>query len=233
VQQAFETTKIAATEAKTQIDAVNAIATELAAAIGVPARDEAATKHIGELTASLGDAAGKLEEAAAKAEDDAKAAAAAAGSSPTVTAKKLVDDANTLVQGTRVAVTDARRKATELDAKARAYVNEWTGNVDSYLAAAGTAIASGNFADAKQNLDKAAQLVRKSGGRNASLEYMYGSLYDQMAGRARDAAEKHRLRQQSKDAYRRFVKLGTGSRVKLVNDRLTEMDEEDKESAQP
>jgi len=233
VQQALDATKAAATEAKPQIDAIAAVSTDLTAAIGVPARDEAATKRVGELATSLGEAATKLETTATNVEAAAKAAADAAGPTPTPEAKKLADEAGVLAQDTRATATDARRKATDLDAKARVYLNEWTGNVDTYLAKASAAIASGNFTEAKLNLDKAAQLIRKSGERNANFDYMSGSLYDQMANRSRDAAEKHRLHQQAKDAYRRFVKVGTGSRVKLVTERLTELDEEDKESPPP
>jgi hypothetical protein len=102
-----------------------------------------------------------------------------------------------------------------------------------FIASANAATAAGNFADAQQNLDKAARLLHKSGTRNASLDEAYGRLYDQMARRARDPAAKLKLLQQAQDAYRKFVKTGQGPLVQRASDRLNEIADELKELGTP
>src|SRR4029079_17953453 len=117
--------------------------------------------------------------------------------------------------------------------KARKYVTAETSDPQMFIAAADAAIASGDFTDARQKLDKAAKRIRASGGKNASLDYSYAQLYDKMAARTQLPATKRKLLEQAAASYRRFANTGTGPRVQRANDRLTEIAEEIKELGLP
>jgi serine/threonine-protein kinase len=233
VKLAFDEATSAAGEARTATEALAALAAEVATTTAATARDDATTEHVKELATSLDEAPAKLEVVAAKVEATAKAAAEAAGASPSLDAAKLVADANALAQDARSRATATRGKAAEAAEQARAYVTIWTVDPQTLIAAADAAIAAGSFADARQNLDKAAKLSRKAGGRTASLDYSYAQLYDKMAARTQDPAAKRKLLQHAKDAYGRFVKTGAGARVQRANDRLTEIADDIKELGPP
>ena len=124
-------------------------------------------------------------------------------------------------------------KAWRFSDGSRAPIQAWTGDVHMFISSANAATAAGNFADAQQNLDKAARLLHKSGAKNAGIDHAYGRLYDQMAGHTRDAAAKLKLLQQAQDAYRKFARTAQGPLVQRVNDRLTEIADELKELGTP
>jgi len=233
VKLAFDEATATAAEAKTATSAFEALATELATTTAAPAHDDTTTKHVEELATSLGEAAAKLDTVAAKLEAAADAAADAAGASPSPDAAKLVADARALAQGARAAATAARGKTAAAADKARKYVTAETGDPQMFIAAADAAIASGEFTDAKQNLDKAAKRIRASGAKTASLDYSYAQLYDKMAARTKDPATKRKLLQQASASYQRFANTGTGPRVQRANDRLTEIADEIKEFGPP
>jgi serine/threonine-protein kinase len=231
---------ISLTEAKTQTDdakaqaaALAALATELTTIMASPKHDDATTKHVGELAAQLTDAAGKIEAAADQAEAAARMAASEAGAAPSVATRQMVDEASRQAKAARTAATDARSTSTSAAAKARDYVNGDTGDVQGYIAAANTAIAAGNYGAAKQSLDTAAALIRKSGSKNVVIDESWARLYDGMASHTGDAAAKLKLLRQAMDAYRRFAKGGSGPRVQRANDRATEIVDEIKELGTP
>ncbi|HEX2689367.1 MAG TPA: HEAT repeat domain-containing protein [Kofleriaceae bacterium] len=233
VKLAFDSATAAAAEAKAQGAAFAALSGELATALGATEHDDTTIKHVEELAKGLDEAAAKLEAAAAKLEDAAKAVSDVAGASPSPDAAKLVEDARALVQDARGAATTARGKVADAADKARKYRDAWTGDPQMFLAEANAAIAAGDFADARRNLDRATKLVRASGTKNASLDDAYARLYDQMAARTQDPAAKRKLLQQAEEAYRRFAKTGAGPRVQRANDRLAEIADELKELGQP
>ena len=65
--------------------------------------------------------------------------------------------------------------------------------------------------------------------KNAGIEYSYAQLYDKLATRTADPAQKLKLLQQAVAAYQRFARTGAGSRVQRANDRATELAEDIKE----
>jgi hypothetical protein len=106
-------------------------------------------------------------------------------------------------------------------------------SADDPLPKVDAAIASGDFAGARQNLDKAARQIHASGAKNASLDYSYAQLYDKTAARTQAPAAKRKLLLQAGEAYRRFANTGAGPRVQRANDRLTEIADELKELGPP
>jgi len=233
VKLAFSEVTAADAEAKQATEAFEALGTDLTTTIAAPTHDDATLAHVTELKKTLEDEPGKLDAAAAKVEAATRAVADAAGTSPSSEATKLVDDARGLAQHARDSATAARDKAADATKKAGAYLDAWTGDVPLLISAAEAAIAAGDFPEARKNLDKAAKRVRTSGTKNASLDFVYAQLYDQMAGRNQDPAGKRKLLQQAEDAYRRFAKTGTGSRVQRANDRLAEIADEIKDLGSP
>jgi len=233
VRLAVDGTTTAAAAAKTQIDQLAQLAVEVTAATSAPARDDAAIKRAEDLARQLDEAAAPLDASAAKVEAAAQATRDAAGASPSGAAAKLVADADRLARQAREAATRARDQATEASRRARDYARAETGDPQTFIAAADAAIAVGNVADARQNLDKASRLLRQSGARNPSLDFAYGRLYDQMAATSQSPAAKLKLLQQAQDAYRRFVQAGAGPRVQRTHDRLTELADEIKALSPP
>ena len=233
VKVAFDEATAVAAEARTANEAYEALAADLATTTAAPARDDTTTKHVEELATNLGEAASKLEALAGKLEAAAKTAADTAGASPSPDAARLVADARALAQGARTAATAARGKTADAADKARRYVTTETGDPQIFIAAADAAIASGDFAGARQNLDKAARQIHASGAKNPSLDYSYAQLYDKMAARTQAQAAKLKLLQQAGEAYRRFAHTGAGPRVQRANDRLMEIADEIKELGPP
>ncbi|HXT51748.1 MAG TPA: HEAT repeat domain-containing protein, partial [Thermoanaerobaculia bacterium] len=226
VQEAAADANAASSEAKAALEAFEALASELATATAASTSDDAAINHIEELAANLGGAAAKLEAVATKVEAAATAASTAAGATPSPDAAELVAEAKALAQSARDAAATARGKAADAAAKARTYVTAQTGDLRMYLAAADSAIRAGNFIGAQNSLDKATSLLRKSGAKDTSLDFLYGRLHDKMAETSRNPADKRQLLQQAADAYRRFVKTGTGRNAQTANERLAEIADE-------
>ncbi|MBA3397185.1 MAG: HEAT repeat domain-containing protein [Deltaproteobacteria bacterium] len=233
VQAASAEATAAASDARTAKGEFDAAVTEIATTTAIPARDDAALKRLELLATNLEEAVTRLEAAATRTEAAAKAAADAAGVTPSADAAKLVAEAASSAQEAREAATAARGKTASAAKKVREYVKAETGDAQMYVAAADAAIAVGNFTDAKQNLDKATKLNRAAGTKNAALDYSYAQLYDKMASRTRDPAAKLKLMQQAQDAYARFAKTGSGSRVQRANDRAAELGDEIKELGTP
>jgi eukaryotic-like serine/threonine-protein kinase len=223
----------AAAEARAQADAFEALVADFTAATSATAHDDATLARVEDLTARLGQAVARLDAAAAKVGVAAQAAAAAAGASPAPDAAKLVQEARALEQRAREAAAAARAKLEDARQLAQRYKKTWTGDPQILIAAADASIATGDFADARQNLGKAARLIQQSGARRAGLDYSYAQLFDKMAARAQDRAAKRKLLQQAEEAYRRFAKSGTGPRVQRATDRAAELADELKELGQP
>ncbi|HEU0036686.1 MAG TPA: HEAT repeat domain-containing protein [Kofleriaceae bacterium] len=232
VKAAYDELATLAAEVKTQTDAFDAIQKEISSTTAQAAKDDSQVKHVEDLATSAEQAATKLDELAAKVEAAAKAVGDAAGDKPSPDAAKLVADAKTGAKSARDAATAVQSKSASAAKKAREYAKAETGDPQMFLAAADAAIATGSYGDARQNLDKAAKLMRASGTRNAGIDYSYAQLFDKMAARERDPAKKLALMQQAQQAYQRFAKSGTGSRVGRATDRAAELADEIKELGQ-
>jgi hypothetical protein len=203
--------------------------TEITAATKQPAKDDAAIAQVVKLATDVDDGAKAVEAAAARADTGAKATADAAGASPSAEAKKLVAEAEATAKAARATAMDARTKADAAAKKARDYAKAETQDAQMFVAAADTAIATGDFTTAKVDLDKAVKAQRAAGTRNAGIDFSYAQLYDKMASRSKDPATKLKLLQQAKQSYETFARGGTGKRVKRANDRAAELAEEIKE----
>ena len=229
IQKELDAATGAASEIKAARDAMAQQVTELAAATRTPSHDDAAIKQVEDLTTGLDESAGRLEALATKAETAAKAAADAAGTAPSADARTLVDGAAAMAKDSRAIATDARSKATDAAAKARVWLGGETVDVPQLLATAEMQIAASNYGAAKQSLDKAAAAIRKTSASNSVTDYLYGQLYDGMARRANDDGAKIKLFKQAEAAYRRFVRTGSGARLKTANARIGEIPDDIKE----
>jgi hypothetical protein len=185
--------------------------------------------HVAALAKDLDEAAAKVEAAADTTEAAARTVSEAAGASPSPAAAQLVADAAALARTARGAATAAHNKRVEAGDKASKYVKDETRDAQIVIAAAETAIASGNFVEAKQKLDQAAKAIRRSGARSSSLDALYGRLYQQMAARIRDPDARRKLLEQEVNAYRHLAKTGSGPEVQRANDRLAELADEIKQ----
>ena len=107
------------------------------------------------------------------------------------------------------AATDARTKSDAAAKKARDYAKAETDDPQMYVAAADAAIATGNLADAKHDLDKAAPC--HGGEERAAIDYSYAPALRQDGDREKDPAAKRKLLEQAKQAYETFAR--TGSRL--------------------
>jgi HEAT repeat protein/predicted Ser/Thr protein kinase len=225
----------ASAEAKTATEALDGAAADLKTALAEPPKGDAAEAidHIRGLADRMGESARKLEESAAKAEAAAKAAADDAGASPAPDAAKLVEETKAIAQRAREAATKARGRADDAARQAEKYKVLWSGDPQSYISSADAAIATGDLADARQSLEKAARLIQKTGRKAPGLDYSYAQLYDKMAARAQDPASKLKLLRQAQDAYQRFAKSGVGPRVQLAKARAAELTDDIKELGQP
>ncbi len=229
VKAAADEAATAATDGKAAAAEVESLLKDITTTTAVPAKDDTMIKHVELLATNVDEAAGKVEAAATKAEAAAKAAADAAGPSPSPDAAKLVADAAAAAKELRDAATTVRTRSAPAAKKAREYAKAETGDAQMFVAAADAAIATGNFGDAKQNLDKATKLGRASGVKNAGIDYSYAQLFDKMATREKDPAAKLKLLQQAQQAYTRFAKTGSGSRVQRAADRAAELGDDIKE----
>jgi len=229
VKQAFDDATAAANDGKTTLAGFDTLARALATATAAPAHDDTAVAHVAELARNLDETAAKIETAATSAEAAAQAASEAAGPSPSPDAAKLIADATALAHAARAAAIAAHDKAMAADDKARKYVKDETRDAQILIAVAETAIAAGNFAEAKQKLDQAATLIRRSGARSNNLDLLYGRLYQQMAARIQDPGARRKLLEQEVNAYRHLAKTGTRTDVQLANDRLAELADEIKQ----
>jgi len=226
VKLKFEDVTAAVNDTKATMAELDTLARELAKATAVPARDDMAVAHVAELARDLHAAAVKVEDSVTSADAAAKAASEAAGISPSHDAAKIIADAIALARTARSAVTAAHDKAVEADAKARNYVKDETRDAQILIAVAETAIASGDFLEAKQKLDQAAKVIHRSGATSTSIDLLYGRLYQQMAARTRDPVARRKLLEQEVNAYYRIAKTGTGPDVQRANDRLIELADE-------
>jgi hypothetical protein len=215
----------AANDAKIAAAAVEASAKDITDVTAAPAKDDAAVKHAVQLAADIDTTAKAVEADAARAEASAKAAADAAGSSPIPATAQLVTDAQTAATAARTAATAARAAADAAAKKARDYARSETEDPQLYVSAADAAIATGNFGDARRDLDRA-----KAHGGTAGLDYSYAQLYDKEAAREKDPAAKLKLLQQAKASYEVFAKTGTGTRAQRATDRAAELADEIKEA---
>jgi len=226
VKQALDEATAAGAEAKQASEAFEALATDLTTTIAAPARDDATLAHVTDLKKNLEEEPGKLDTVANKVEAAAKTAAEAASASPSPDAAKLVDDAKALAHHARDSATAARDKVADATKKADAYLKAETGDVSLLISAAEAAIAAGDLPEARKNLDKAAKRLHASAAKNASIDFDYAQLYDQMAEHTQDPAGKRKLLQQAKEAYQRSTKTATGTRVQRATERLTEIADE-------
>ncbi|HEX3481362.1 MAG TPA: HEAT repeat domain-containing protein, partial [Kofleriaceae bacterium] len=229
VKLAFDDATAAASNARAVLASFEVLARELTTAIATPARDDAMVAHVAELARNLDDGAAKVEAAAVSTEAAARAVSEAAGASPSLAAARLVADATALARTARSAATAAHSTRVDASDKAGKYVKDETRDAQILIAVAETAIASGNFVEAKQKLDQAAKAIRRSGARNSSLDSLYGRLYQQMAARTQDPDAKRKLLEQEVNAYRRLAKTGSGPEVQRANDRLAELADEIKQ----
>ncbi|HMG55959.1 MAG TPA: HEAT repeat domain-containing protein [Kofleriaceae bacterium] len=232
IKLALDGTTATTAETKAASEALEAAAAELATRMAAPATDDAATKRVEDLSIRMGESAARLEAVADKLEAAARTAGDLAGASPAPDAARLVEQARTLAGAARATATTARSRTADAADKARKYVKVETGDAQLFIAAADAAIAAGNFADARINLDRAGKLMRGA-GRSASLDYSYAQLYDRQAARTRDLDIKRKLLLQARESFQRFATGGTGPRVQRARDRLTEIAEELKELGAP
>jgi HEAT repeat protein len=215
----------AASEATAAAAAVDAIGKDIAQATSQPASDDAAIKHVEQLATDIDAATAKVDEAAAKVEAAAKAVEAAAEAPDA----QLVAAARTAASSARAAATAARGSSDAAAKKARDYAKAETVDPQMYVGAADAAIATGNFAEAKRDLDKAAQAYKTTGAKNAGIEYSYGQLYDKLAAREKDPQAKRRYLELAQQAYQSFARTGAGSRVQRAADRAAEIADDIKE----
>ncbi|HEV7558459.1 MAG TPA: HEAT repeat domain-containing protein, partial [Kofleriaceae bacterium] len=212
-------------ELKAAVDAVDALAREIATATAQPATDDAAVKHVEQLATEVDAAAAKLDAAVARADAAAKTVATEAGANPSAEAAALVADAQTAATAAHDAATKVRTGSTAVATKARDYAKAETVDPQMYIGAADAAIATGNLADAKRDLDKAAH----AGAKNAGIDYSYGQLYDKMAAHEKDPQTKRHDLELAQHAYQTFARTGTGSRVQRATDRASEIADDIKE----
>ena len=226
VKLAYDEAVAASAEATATTTAIEALTAEVIKTTAIRTPDDATFAHLAEVTKDLEAAPGKLDEAAAKVDKLSGDVDAAAKASPSPDASKLVDEAKALAKTARDAAVAMTAKATDATKAAREYKDREADGVSELLTKAEAAIAVGNTSNAKRLLDKAAALVRTSGGKNPNLDYLYGALYDRMFEDSTDPAVRPKLRKQAEAAYNDFLKGGTGPRVQRVKNRLKELPEE-------
>ena len=220
----------AANDAKVAAEAVDASAKDIATETAAPAKDDAAVKHVAQLATDIDTTAKAVEDDAARAEAAAKTAADAAGASPSPDAQKLVADAQASATAARASATAARTAADAAAKKARDYARSETEDPQLFVAAAEAAIATGNFAEARHDLDRASHA---QGARGAGLDYSYAQLYDKEAARQKDPAAKKKLLEQAKASYEAYAKVGTGARAQRATARAAEIADDIKDLGAP
>jgi serine/threonine protein kinase/ribosomal protein L19E len=216
VKLAVQKVTAAAAEAQQTTEAARAQVAELSAMIAKRAHDDATLARVAVLQRELEATASKLEVDTTKVEAAALEASSLAGANPSTDVKKLIDDAKVTAQSARSAATSTRGEAVGARVAAAKFINSETNSPTRLMITAEAATEAGDFVEAQRNLDKAARLLRKSGVRDANLDYSYAQLYDRMSSHTSDLAAKRRLLQQAREAYQRFAAAGVGPRVQLA-----------------
>jgi serine/threonine-protein kinase len=205
--------KATATAAETQpaVAAFEALIQELSTRAARQAHDDAALHHVAELAVKIGEAALQIESVAARTEAAAVDAADAAGPSPPPAAEKLLADAKRLAEGARVAADTARGKVPPAEKLARRYIRAWTNDAQMLINTARSAMIGNNLAEAEEQLDKAAKLLRAKQASSVELDYLYVELYVSMGDYAQEPDAKRKHLQQAKEAFARLEAAGAGS----------------------
>jgi HEAT repeat protein len=233
VRAAVDAATAAAAEATRAIEAVRTLAAEIEAATATPAVDYAAVKRAEQLAKQIADAAGKLDTKLAELDTVHRAVSDAAGASPSPDAARLIAEASALASTARAAAGEARASSSAAAKKAEDYAKTEAGDPQMYVAAADAAIASGNLADARKSLDRAARLTRHGAAKVPAIDYSYAQLFDKLAARERDPAAKRKLLQDAQQRYRQFASKGSGARVQRAVERAAELADELAELGQP
>jgi serine/threonine protein kinase/HEAT repeat protein len=202
-----------------------------------PAKDDADVKVVEDLAHALEkerqdvDAArARTEEAAQKTERAADGLKASAGNAMVPPEMLLqVNEAKAAAREAAKAAEEAKKLSDSAAEKAETYTKAETGDADMFLSAADAEIATGAYADAKRDLDKAAKLYQKAGEKNPAMAFSYARLYDKMAARERNQATQLELLKKAKQSYDAFAKTGSGKRVAQAQERSEEIAEEIKE----
>ena len=226
VKQAADEAKAAADEARAQTEAVQALVAELGASTARHPRDDTAIKRVGALAASIDDAVTKLESLTARIGAAATTASDVAGPSPTAGAQQRIAEARALAEAASVAAAGARAKVPEQQKQARRYIKAWTNDAQMLINTARAAMGGSNFAEVEQNLDKAAKLLRKSGGSLAEVDYRYVLLYVAMGDQAQELDEQRQHLEHAREALARLEQSGAGPQVQDATAQLTELAED-------
>lgn len=203
--------------------------TELGRAVAQPATNEEAIANVEKLVAATEETARALVELRRRIESDSAEAERAAGSAPEGDAVAKLDDARALVAETRGWLDEADETADNAARKGRRYLATETGDAETYIAAAESALVAGKLAEARKDLDTAAKLLRGAGKDATVLRYSYGQIFDKQAGREKNQAARLKLLHQAKDAFEDFAAHGSGPRASAARARAAELAEEIKE----
>jgi serine/threonine protein kinase len=233
VRANFALAAAAATKAKFATQEFEALLEELASRTARQPRDATALKHVGKLATRIAEAAMKLESVAVKTEAAAVAAADAASPNPSEDAAKLLAATKSLAEGAAAAAAVARSKVPAAEKQARRYIQAWTEDAQILISTARAAMIGNNFTEAKENLDKAAQLLRASKASSAEVDYLYVELYVGLGDYTLEPATKRKYLQQAKTAFEQLKKTGTSSQVKTAGDLLTALADELRQTVRP
>jgi hypothetical protein len=186
-----------------------------------------AIQYVGELAVKIGEAALEIESVAARVEAAAVDAADVAGSSPPKTAEKLIADAKALAQSARAAAAAARGKVPPAEKLARWYIQAWTDDAQMLINTARAAMIGNNFAEAEENLDKAAKLLRATKARSVELDTLYVELYVGRGDYEQDPDKKRENLKQAQEAVARLEAAGASpQQVQDANAQVTELSDE-------
>ncbi|HUQ04727.1 MAG TPA: HEAT repeat domain-containing protein [Kofleriaceae bacterium] len=205
---------------------LEAISTEVTAAIARPADDDRDIRKVKDLARSARTVRDRVKAASEKAADAAQAAEKAARATPSDEATQRAAQAKIVAEEVAELSKAAIATSETLDKQADEYASSETGDVEMLVAGADTAIASGKLSDAKRDLDKAAAQAAASGESYPAIKWSYGRLYESMAKREKDVADKVRLLKKAKQGYDDFARSGSGSKVARAKERSAELAEE-------
>jgi serine/threonine protein kinase/HEAT repeat protein len=217
---------VAQEDASKAVRELEAIATEMTAAIARPADDDGDIRKVKDLARSARTVRDRVKAASAQAADAAQAAETAARSTPSAEATQKAAQATIVAEETAALSKTAIATSDALDKQADDYASSETGDVEMRIAAADISIASGKLSDAKRDLDKAAAQASASGESYPAIKWSYGRLYESMAKREKDVADKVRLLKKAKQGYDDFARSGSGSKVVRAKERSVELAEE-------
>ena len=229
IKAASDAAVAVASELKSAVEALNKLADEVATVTSLPAKDDEAVKEVEKKSPAVTEAKTRIDTVLVTLEAAVKTIADAAGASPPPDGAKLLAEAQSALKTARQSGAAAKARGERADKKIKEYAKAETGDAQMFIASADAAIASGNLTEAKRDLDKAAASMKVTGAKNAGIEYSYAQLYDKLATRTADPAQKLKLLQQAVAAYQRFARTGAGSRVQRADDRATELAEDIKE----